>query len=88
MQPTAEMQAVMSKMKQQLELKTIQSVPVVHCAHAYAIALEGLSGWKVAFSGDTRPCEHMVEAAREATLHIHEVCYGAIKLSGPFAFWP
>jgi len=59
--------------KSQLGLKTLESVLVVHCAHAYAAVLEGESGWKVAFSGDTRPCEQMVHAAKDATLLIHEV---------------
>ena len=75
LQPSAEIQAAVSKVKQQLELKSLQSVAVVHCAHAYAAVLEGLAGWKVAFSGDTRPCEQMVEAARDATLLIHEVVH-------------
>lgn len=60
-------------MKAQLGLKTLQSVLVVHCAHAYAAVLEGQAGWKVVFSGDTRPCPQLVQAAKDATLLIHEV---------------
>ena len=67
------MQLTLSSIKQQLGLKTLQSVLVVHCAHAYAAVLEGLNGWKLVFSGDTRPCEQLVQAAKDATLLIHEV---------------
>ena len=63
------MQAAVSKVKAQLGLKTLQSVLVVHCAHAYAAVLEGQAGWKVVFSGD-----QLVQAAQGATLLIHEVC--------------
>jgi ribonuclease Z len=30
-------------------------------------------GWKLVYSGDTRPCEAMVEASAGATVLIHEV---------------
>ena len=73
MQPSQQMQAATNSVKSQLGLKTLQSLLVVHCAHAYAAILEGKSGWKVVFSGDTRPCEQMVHAAKDATLLIHEV---------------
>ena len=64
---------MLSAVKTQLGLKTLQSVLVVHCAHAYAAVLEGEVGWKVVFSGDTRPCDQLVQAAQNATLLIHEV---------------
>ena len=65
--------AALDKVKSQLGLKRLQSVLVVHCAHAYAAVLEGQAGWKVVFSGDTRPCDQLVAAAQDATLLIHEV---------------
>ncbi|DBB10539.1 TPA: hypothetical protein ACH3X3_002076 [Trebouxia sp. C0006] len=74
-EPSQEMQAAVSQVKAQLGLKTLQSLLVVHCAHAYAAILEGESGWKVVFSGDTRPCEQMVHAAKDATLLIHEATF-------------
>lgn len=74
LQPTAVFSAALDKVKCQLGLKSLHSVLVVHCAHAYAAVLEGQAGWKVVFSGDTRPCEQLVAAAQDATLLIHEVC--------------
>jgi ribonuclease Z len=51
---------------------TISCFPAIHGlsgAVGYAVAYDGL---KVVFSGDTRPCTHVVEAARGADLLIHE----------------
>lgn len=48
-------------------------VEVVHCPYSYGIVLQDcLSGWKVVYSGDTRPCEALAEAGKGATLAIHE----------------
>lgn len=59
--------------KESLGLKKLESIPVVHCSHAFGLAVESLKGWKVVFSGDTRPCDAVVEAAKGATLLVHEV---------------
>jgi ribonuclease Z len=51
---------------------TIASFPAIHGlsgAVGYAI---GYAGRKIVFSGDTRPCRHVVEAAAGADLLIHE----------------
>jgi ribonuclease Z len=51
---------------------SISSFPAIHGlsgAVGYSIAYGGL---KVVFSGDTRPCRHVVEAAAGADLLIHE----------------
>jgi ribonuclease Z len=51
---------------------TISSFPAIHGlsgAVGYAVAY---AGRKVVFSGDTRPCRHVVEAAAGADLLIHE----------------
>ncbi|KAL3162088.1 hypothetical protein ABBQ38_009153 [Trebouxia sp. C0009 RCD-2024] len=74
-QPSPGFLAALNKVKSQLGLKTLQSVLVVHCAHAYAAVLEGEAGWKLVFSGDTRPCDQLVAAAQDATLLIHEATF-------------
>ena len=66
-----------------LGLKDLFSIPVVHCPNAFAVVIQahgrklnGSSmerGWKFVFSGDTRPCRAVIEAARGATILIHEV---------------
>ncbi|CAK9882365.1 unnamed protein product [Sphagnum jensenii] len=66
-------------------LAKLRSVPVVHCAHAFGVMLEaqgcvmsnGLKrpGWKLVYSGDTRPCKALVDASQGATILIHEATF-------------
>lgn len=66
-----------------LKLASLTSVPVVHCPHAFGVVLESEArtqpdgkrrkGWKIVYSGDTRPCQALVDASEGATVLIHEV---------------
>ena len=59
---------------------TISSFPVIHAlngALGYKIEYAGL---KVVFSGDTRPCRYVVEAAQGADLLIHE-CFQSPRVA-------
>ena len=66
-------------------LDALISFPVVHCPQAFGIALKAaerintvgkaIPGWKIVYSGDTRPCPELVEASRGATILIHEASY-------------
>lgn len=59
-----------------LGLTSLQSVPVDHCANAYACVLQsGEANAKLAYSGDTRPCEALTKAASNASLLIHEATF-------------
>uniref|UniRef100_A0A8C2WIV8 Zinc phosphodiesterase ELAC protein 2 n=1 Tax=Cyclopterus lumpus TaxID=8103 RepID=A0A8C2WIV8_CYCLU len=49
-----------------------QTCTVRHCKNAYACSFSHRSGWKLAFSGDTMPCDAFVHAGKNATLLIHE----------------
>ncbi|KAI7908336.1 beta-lactamase-like protein [Cokeromyces recurvatus] len=60
------------QLKKQLGFSTIEPVEVVHCRWAYGLSIEHESGWKLVYSGDTRPCANLVEAGKDATLLIHE----------------
>ncbi|EDO40024.1 predicted protein [Nematostella vectensis] len=51
---------------------SISVVPVDHCAFAYGLVLSHVTGWKVVYSGDTRPCKELIDAGAGATLLIHE----------------
>jgi ribonuclease Z len=55
-----------------LGLSGVHAPLVSHRGVAYGLVLSHRSGWKVAYSGDTKPCDAFVEAARDATLLIHE----------------
>lgn len=56
-------------------LKTVAFVPVDHSVEAYGVVLEHESGWKIVYSGDTRPCQSLVDAGHGATLLIHEATF-------------
>ncbi|KAF5911906.1 hypothetical protein HPG69_015884 [Diceros bicornis minor] len=53
-------------------LLQFQTCLVRHCKHAFGCALVHTSGWKVVYSGDTMPCEALVQMGKNATLLIHE----------------
>lgn len=67
------------------DLETLYSVPVVHCPQAFGVVLlakekvnsagKVIPGWKVVYSGDTRPCPALVDASRDATVLIHEATF-------------
>jgi ribonuclease Z len=51
----------------------IACVRVIHCPNSYGVVvLDRLTGWKLVYSGDTRPCRALAEAGSGATLAIHE----------------
>ena len=56
-------------------LKNVEFVPVDHSVKAYGIVLEHESGWKIVYSGDTRPSQNLVDAGHAATLLIHEATF-------------
>eukprot|EP01126_Amoeba_proteus_P002098 TRINITY_DN1065_c0_g3_i5.p1 TRINITY_DN1065_c0_g3~~TRINITY_DN1065_c0_g3_i5.p1 ORF type:complete len:337 (-),score=93.02 TRINITY_DN1065_c0_g3_i5:28-1038(-) len=53
----------------------IQTVLVDHCPDAYGIVLTHVDGWKLVFSGDTRPCKALAQAGYGAHLVIHEATF-------------
>uniref|UniRef100_A0A8C5ALW3 Zinc phosphodiesterase ELAC protein 2 n=1 Tax=Gadus morhua TaxID=8049 RepID=A0A8C5ALW3_GADMO len=54
------------------DLDRFQTCHVHHCRNAFACSITHRSGWKLAFSGDTMPCEAFVGIGKNATLLIHE----------------
>lgn len=64
--------ANLNELKEALDLAVIEPVEVVHCRWAYGLSIQHKSGWKLVYSGDTRPCEKLVESGKDATLLIHE----------------
>ncbi|XP_067043243.1 zinc phosphodiesterase ELAC protein 2-like isoform X1 [Acropora muricata] len=55
-----------------LQAQEILTVPVDHCTEAYGLVLKHQHGWKIVYSGDTRPCPELIEAGKDADLLIHE----------------
>ncbi|KAK8843961.1 hypothetical protein IAR55_006753 [Kwoniella newhampshirensis] len=62
----------LSRLMMGLDLKSIWAPTVQHRGKAFGLALEHQSGWKIVYSGDTKPCQSLVEAGKNATLLIHE----------------
>ncbi|GIL54053.1 hypothetical protein Vafri_9612 [Volvox africanus] len=60
---------------QALGLVRWHSVAVHHCRDAWGLVLEHRDGWKLVYSGDTRPCPALISAGRGATLLIHEATF-------------
>ncbi|PON31832.1 Metallo-beta-lactamase [Parasponia andersonii] len=83
----------LKKVLYDIGLEALISFPVVHCPHAFGVVLKAaertnsigqvIPGWKIVYSGDTRPCLELVEASHGATLLIHEAS-SCIKLFATF----
>ncbi|KAK6125013.1 hypothetical protein DH2020_041287 [Rehmannia glutinosa] len=66
-------------------LEALISFPVVHCPQAFGVVLQAANrinrvgktvpGWKIVYSGDTRPCPELVKASQGATVLIHEAAF-------------
>lgn len=66
-------------------LEALVSFPVVHCPNAYGVLIkaadrtnatgENIQGWKVVYSGDSRPCPEIIKASQGATVLIHEATF-------------
>ncbi|XP_073351035.1 zinc phosphodiesterase ELAC protein 2 [Pagrus major] len=54
------------------DLEKFETCLVRHCKNAFACSFTHQSGWKLAFSGDTMPCDAFVHIGKNATLLIHE----------------
>ncbi|ONK80061.1 uncharacterized protein A4U43_C01F13400 [Asparagus officinalis] len=66
-------------------LEALYSVPVIHCPQAFGVVLKAaerinsvrktIPGWKLVYSGDTRPCQSLIDASADATVLIHEATF-------------
>ncbi|KAK9266804.1 hypothetical protein L1049_025277 [Liquidambar formosana] len=75
----------LKKVLSEAGLEALISVPVVHCPQAFGVVLKAaerinvvakvIPGWKIVYSGDTRPCPELIEASRGATVLIHEATF-------------
>jgi len=61
--------------RRRMRLESLESVPVIHCAHSFGIVLQHVDGWKFTFSGDTRPSQLLADKAAHSTLLVHEATF-------------
>ncbi|KAG8817873.1 hypothetical protein FRC17_011058, partial [Serendipita sp. 399] len=59
-------------LKLRLGLADLKTAAVDHRTTAFGIVLRHSSGWSITYSGDTRPCQNLVDAGMDSTLLIHE----------------
>lgn len=72
-------------------LEALTSFPVIHCPQSFGMVLKAadrvnssgktIPGWKIVYSGDTRPCPELVKASRGATVLIHEASLNIPNIS-------
>ncbi|XP_016649110.1 PREDICTED: zinc phosphodiesterase ELAC protein 2 [Prunus mume] len=75
----------LQKVLEEASLEALMSFPVIHCPQAFGVVLRAserlnsvgkvIPGWKIVYSGDTRPCPELTEASRGATVLIHEATF-------------
>ncbi|EGG24069.1 hypothetical protein DFA_06207 [Cavenderia fasciculata] len=66
---------IISQYYQYLGIKSLSNVQVDHCPDAKGVVIELVNGFKLSFSGDTRPCEQFINAGRDSDLMIHEATF-------------
>ncbi|RIA93139.1 beta-lactamase-like protein [Glomus cerebriforme] len=62
-------------LKSSTGINKVETVAVIHCPNSFGISIEHFDGWKIVYSGDTRPCDDLVRAGKDATLLIHEATF-------------
>ena len=55
-----------------LNLSAIHCVQVPHRGYATALVLDHASGWRLVYSGDTKPSDKLARLGKDATVLIHE----------------
>ncbi|KAJ2596943.1 hypothetical protein H4R99_004708 [Coemansia sp. RSA 1722] len=71
--------ANVAKIKRDLGLADLATCSVIHCPWAYGLSMTHTSGWKLVYSGDTRPCANLVTLGRHGnkppTVLLHEATH-------------
>ncbi|RPA91976.1 hypothetical protein L873DRAFT_1847985 [Choiromyces venosus 120613-1] len=58
-----------------LSLSSIQTSQAVHCMGSFTTSWTWKNGFKIAYSGDTRPTRGFIEIGRNATVLLHEATF-------------
>jgi hypothetical protein len=58
-----------------MDLNLVRNVPVIHATDSWGLLVEHKRGWRVIFSGDTRPTRSLIElnGDKQCDLVIYEV---------------
>ncbi|XP_044531116.1 zinc phosphodiesterase ELAC protein 2 [Gracilinanus agilis] len=63
---------LVTSLLEKYDLEEFQTCLVQHCKNAFGCAFVHKSGWKIVYSGDTMPCDALVQLGKGATMLIHE----------------
>ncbi|RKP37384.1 beta-lactamase-like protein [Dimargaris cristalligena] len=63
---------LLAPLRTSLGITDVTVCRAIHCASSYCVALEHEQGWKLSYSGDTRPNPAFVSLGRDSDLLIHE----------------
>ena len=76
---TAPRDAGVAAALRRLRIDEMRVAPAEHCSDAWAVALQHADGWSLTYSGDTRPCESVVQLGRSmrptCRLLLHECTF-------------
>jgi ribonuclease Z len=75
--PSSSSSPLMEWFKRRLGLSRVFNIRVPHCYDSFALIIHHVTGWSLVYSGDTLPCDALVEAGRGATVCI---CYQSLLL--------
>ncbi|XP_059149294.1 ribonuclease Z, mitochondrial-like [Physella acuta] len=67
--------ATMDDVKKELDFTEFTPIAVDHIINAYGVAFRHANGYKLVYSGDTRPCKALIEAGANCDLLIHEATH-------------
>ena len=63
-------------LKEHLDIDHIITFEVDHCPQSYGILLQSSFG-KIIYSGDTRPCQNLINYSKSAKILIHEATFNS-----------
>ncbi|XP_075230593.1 ribonuclease Z [Lycorma delicatula] len=63
---------LMNRLCNTLDMSSVLTAGVKHCPNSFGVSVKHNSGWKITYSGDTMPCDSLVELGKDSTLLIHE----------------
>uniref|UniRef100_A0A0B7BCI8 Zinc phosphodiesterase ELAC protein 2 n=2 Tax=Arion vulgaris TaxID=1028688 RepID=A0A0B7BCI8_9EUPU len=67
--------ATFEDIKKELNLTEYKPVEVIHCNNSFGVSFTHANGFKLVYSGDTRPCNNLITAGTGCDLLIHEATH-------------
>jgi len=65
----------LSHIKQELGLLEYNPVEVIHIRNSYGLSFTHKNGFKITYSGDTKPCKRLIDVGKGSDILIHEATH-------------